>query len=267
MEDDGDEDFQLTQLTLRLGRKRTLALLLQQADPVECQAVQGQPILQYITSVALLATLLSALWGETARIARVCKRFSAATQHPNFWMPAVRAAVRKQFPNYPPALLASVNPLYRFPKHMTMCPGWPWWRFLQWLFPRMGSARPMTMSGMNQTGDEANAVRASYRIALNAEDDALAFVLFEDGSLTTRWYPFPLSRNSAAILMCNYNEIPDTERSSYVQGYTVNVLGKVVWCDADMNDEGRRWCGAIEPRETGSREEAKYVKGQGFYRE
>jgi len=231
-----DERFRLEQLVLRLGRKRVLATL-NETHPSDYEAVRDKTLLTLISSVALLARLLSPLWKECGKLAVVCRRFGEATRHPEFWMPAVRQHLRRVFPRANPELLNYVNPFFRFPEHMPLCPPLPYNAFLDWLFNKtLGShVESKTVSGFQYVLIQ----RRNYQV--------MRFALCNDGSsLETTWYTLPVNAftGGTALRLSKTNALDENSRER--TGYVVQMDGISTWCDGPVGAEDLIWCGYVK---------------------
>lgn len=112
----------LGQLVARVGTKRALDVLCQ-AEPAKYDAMQKCTLLTVIESDTILALILNPLWCNVRSLAKVCKRFAAATRRPEFWMRGVRETLRWRYPAMHANLLCYVDPFFRFPIHVP-CPSW-----------------------------------------------------------------------------------------------------------------------------------------------
>lgn len=239
---DESDVFVFKQLLERVGLKRAFDAV-RQAEHDDYVAVQRLSLLNAINTDALLATTLSSLWREAAKLARVCKRFAAAVKRREFWMPAVHSQLRSRFPKAHPELLRYVNPFFQFPEHMWMCPGWPWWYFLHWLFD--GDARLYSRSRATHTHDHNV---GSETIILRYKDkEALYFRRRPDQVFTTQWYPLPSPDPGPLSIQLVKTEA--SPQSAWISGYNVIVCGKSVWFDGNIDHSGRIWCGPIKPVE------------------
>lgn len=236
--DDADR-YQMEQMLLRLGRKRTLAAL-EQVYPSDYAEVASKTIISVITSVALLARVLSPLWPSAATLARVCKHFASAAKHREFWMPAVRGHLRRTCPEFRPSFIAYINPFFRFPEHVWMCPGWEWYAFLEWLFAK-DAGSSIKVIKTTQDGDPQWMVMlvSRGREVLRFRTD----IEVEDAYSSTEWMILPKYDGEAAPLWCL--KVEAGENTPWGSGYDVKVKGKLVWTDGNVCPDIRQWCGAV----------------------
>jgi hypothetical protein len=210
---------------------------------------------------SLLATVLGTHgWRSASRLLRVCKRFHEAVQRQEFWMPRVK---ERLIAYCSPRtihidILPYVNPFFRFPPHVYMCPPWPWWRFLAWLFPSSPHGSGSRVSFTSSRG--------LPRISIFYHNqDVLVFQAL-DGihGRSTFWYmDGNLSGGVPAICCTKY------ERASH-SGYHVTVNNSFVWYDGRVG--GRHWCGAVRDEpvidpEHDNMGNAVPIEGLGFYKE
>ncbi len=198
-------------------------------------------ILTLITSNVVLATILSPLWRMTAKLALVCKRFAAVVKMREFWMPIVRVELKKRFTTrLSPALFSYINPFFRFPPQMWMCPKWPWWTFLQWMINqnRHSNCSIATFSKF---------LDGSTKVYLRcAPHHVLEFAEYTAGDmLSTRWYSLPLAvmPTTAGMLPFTCRKTEALDHSPYTSEYAAFVNQQLVWIDGPVHD-GRHWCGA-----------------------
>jgi len=224
------EGYLIDQLTLRLGRKRTLEALLYWAEDTDRDAV---------TNVTIL---------------------TAIVKRPEFWMPAVRAEVRSRMPpGKCHELIHYVNPFFCFPPHLWMIPPWPWYAFLCWLFPF-----PRYMSSHHaQFKPKANG--AVYFDITYENSQVLSFRQAEcqGCAFSTNWR---LRGQVSDAMFVSKTEIEPHTPTDILPGYSVMINNHFIWADSPESNNGHaHWCGAV--KESAKNPEVLIpIKEYGFYR-
>lgn len=249
----------LEQMLLRLSRKRTLETL-QQAHASDYAEVSSKTLVNSITCVALLARILSPLWQNAARLARVCKRFALATKHREFWMPAVRVHLRSSWKQLTPSFIAYINPFFRFPADVWMCPGWEWSAFLEWLFPHnLLSSIKVTKGTLSGDPQWVVSMTSRARQVLQFRTDIAA----DDSYLRTAWYMIPKHGEDCCPIFCA--KVDAGPNTTWRSSYDVRVNGVLVWSDGQVDGGDRHWCGAVTEISSES-DKLTVLEPHGFYR-
>jgi len=211
----------------------------------------GQCHVLVILPVTLLATVLGArdYWRNAHKLVRICKAFKDAVYHPNFWMPAVRAHLQRHAPVALHPLIDYVNPFFRFPAHVANCPNWPWWTFLQWLFPKSGAS--ITFKG-NTIYLHSREWRESFSFEERVDEEGVG--------RHTRWLMNSSGSSMIpAICVTKHDGIPSQQGTVYY----VTVDDKYVWYDGPLASN-KHWCGNVKEI---TENLVLPMKNQGFYRE
>lgn len=188
-------------------------------------------------SIALLAMVLSPAYLDIGRLLLVCKRFGLAVMRPEFWMPAIRERLRRFIPKTHIHIIDRVNPFFRFPSHMWMCPGWPWWAFLHWLLPSDNNNNNKPLCKKSRAA--CSIVDGVPRISIYHQE--MDVLVFEENH--TFWYPDNCRKGGEYPPIC-------CGKCDLIGGsvYRVVVNGKYVWIDGilyNYKHGGLWWCGAV----------------------
>lgn len=245
-ESNSEAAWLMEQLCLRVGGMgNALQALRDGRATQDINEILQKTLLNTLRDCNLLAMLLSPLWLQAADLSLVCKRFNRVIKNnPVFWMPGVRAGLTARNPKLSAKLLHLVNPFYRFPAHIWLCPDWPWWTFLAWLWDDSYLCCIEEYTHVTLKGHGPNRLKLRFWA-----DGEVGFIRGEKILYEHE-------------LHVGYNRYRNTEQFCY----TVYLRGTLVFLDGQLSD-GNHWCGAMRRRIAHADQESVPVEGFGFYRE